>query len=703
MSNTEYYSDFWENKSAPEFKEFKAELYQKSTEHFSSVGEIKPFNVESFDHAPSVENEEEKRKKRAGKEKEKQKVRTRLQKILDNVSKTATKVASTVVGVAAVGVGAVVALSPLFSPSAPTPEPISVSLSELDVGGNFMSYELDVSGLQSNADYDIVISSKNQTLSRDEVISGKNEDLVLGLNENEKYTLLVVEKTDTEPFVHYEKDFTTSGDRIIDDEFQATLEIPNADSITVEWGEEKNTVNLNALFSPNADANYKYRVSLTDSDGTVVSSYLGNEGAVRLDVPSEIDGVTVTYQTLYDTGRHEVIYSTSEIDKKLHLKAPELKFSDEKVLIQPGYYGIEYSVSSELAHLESYNDLTVTVNGVDCPSYFDSSSVNKTAVLWVEFVDPVDEFDLEATLLLNGAYGGNARTVTVKKHYVNELEFYDSAYYSATYGTVEFTFVHSEIDGYVLIKNISDGTEEQVTYTSYSYPFTSDCQYSYALYDKENNRLTEEKTVSFSPISKPDYTFTYCNSGEVIYTVNEDNTFNFYFYTMFSCDDPSVYYEITLSDSLRSYRFQSTEKFLKAENLPSSDYALSFRVLRTDELGATYELSNTVPSGTTGAVFSTDISYTLTDDSTVRFDFDNLLSINGDIHLTMNGKSYVFSKDELVPSEYYNTLTVSTDGEKIESFELTYYSYRRHINDHIYSQFADQIKGTPYIKTTITF
>lgn len=705
MSNKEYFSDFWENKSAPEFKEFKAELYEKKNEFFSGVGEIKSFDFESFDHTP-VENkidEVKKKEKRARAESEKKKTRTRLQKILDNVSKTATKVASTVVGVAAVGVGAVVALSPLFSPSVPEPSPISVSLVDLDVGGNFLSYEIDVSGLQKDTDYDILVSSNNKTIAYDEVINGTNKEFVVGLNPNEKYTLSVVEKSSDESFVHYEKEFTTNDTEIIKESFQATLEIPDINSVTVEWHDDKNTISLPATFSPATDENYRYRVSLTDQSGNVLSSYTGSDGSISLDAPLDAKEVTVTYETLYDTGKHEVIYSTEKLSETLLLEAPKILLSDEKTLIDIGYYAIEYGITTRLDEFEIYENFSVVINGVDHSPIFSPSVINGKDAIFLEFSDPVDEFDLEATLTMRGAYGGNPRTVTLKKHYVNELEFYDEVYYSKLYDTVEFELLHSKVGGYVLIKDLLLGTEEQITSASHSYPFTGDHKYSYALYDKEGKMISEEKTVSFAPFSAPEYTFNYCNPGEVIYTLNEDGTLNFYFETNFSSSDPNAYYEITLSSSVKSYTFRSTEALLKVEDLPNDEYGLNFKIFTTDASGTAYEFYNVTPSGTTGIYPESYISYNFIDDKTLKLSFGSDLALDGDIYLTLNGREYVFSKDELVLDGYNNILTVTSDDERIDSFELTVYTYVRSINDELYQKYAKEIKGTPYVKIIITY
>ena len=63
--------------------------------------------------------------------------------MLDSISKTVAKATTTVVGAAAVGVGAVIALSPLFTPEPiKEPDPISVSLVDFDVGGNYMLYDI---------------------------------------------------------------------------------------------------------------------------------------------------------------------------------------------------------------------------------------------------------------------------------------------------------------------------------------------------------------------------------------------------------------------------------------------------------------------------------------------------------------------------------------------------------------------------------
>ena len=157
MANLEYFLDKDENKSAPEFKEFKAEEYKKPLEFFQKAPEAAPQRYESFSEKDSNPS---KRREKGDKEKgENEKTRTKLKRVLDSISKTVAKATTTVVGATAVGVGAVIALSPLFTPEPiKEPDPSSVSLVDFDVGGNYMLYELDVSGLQKNADYDILIS-----------------------------------------------------------------------------------------------------------------------------------------------------------------------------------------------------------------------------------------------------------------------------------------------------------------------------------------------------------------------------------------------------------------------------------------------------------------------------------------------------------------------------------------------------------------
>ena len=195
--------------------------------------------------------------------------------------------------------------------------------------------------------------------------------------------------------VHYEKEFTTNDTEIIEESFQATLEIPDINSVTVEWHDDKNTISLPATFSPAADENYRYRVSLFDQSGNVLSSYTGSDGSVSLDAPLNAEEITVTYEALYDTGKHEVIYSTEKLSETLLLEAPKILLSDEKTLIDIGYYAIEYGITTRLDEFEIYENFSVVINGVDhSPSFspakqsiarftgvpFFSSSFNTSAI-----------------------------------------------------------------------------------------------------------------------------------------------------------------------------------------------------------------------------------------------------------------------------------------------------------------------------------
>ena len=86
----------------------------------------------------------------------------------------------------------------------------------------------------------------------------------------------------------------------------------------------------------------------------------------------------------------------------------------------------------------------------------------------------------------------------------------------------------------------------------------------------------------------------------------------------------------------------------------------------------------------------------------MKLSFGSDLALDGDIYLTLNGREYAFSKDELVLDGYNNILTVTAE-ERIEGFELTVYAYARTINDKLYQKYAAEIKGTPYVKIIITY
>ncbi|MBQ4108089.1 MAG: hypothetical protein IJC80_01670 [Clostridia bacterium] len=704
MSSLEYYSDSWENKSAPEYKEFKAELYEKKNEYFSGAPEVKRFDVESFDHSPiDKKSEDEDKKKKIGQVKQKEKTRTRLQKILDNVSKTATKVATTVVGVAAVGVGAVIALSPLFSPSKPTP--IDVSLNDFVVGGNYAAYELEISELSPDIDYDIVISDGKDELINEEVLNGTNSELVVGLDTDTKYTLSVVSEENGERAVHYEKAFKTNGTQIIHDEYQAVFKEPQFNDVTVEWLSEENKFTIPIHFESHSDPNYRYRVSLLDENQGVISSYIGAESSVSLSAPPSCERAFILYEPIYYADGFEYSYS-SKRSPEFYLAPPEIILGD-KQLSEPNSYRINYKISTEL-HNELYSDIFFTANGEDAGQGY-IWNINEYNSHVVSFSEPTLEFDLEATVTYEAPYGGNLRTVTAKRSYKNELEFTDKAYYSFEYAEAVFSFNYSNADGYVLLRNESSATEEKLAFGTYYYSLSSQTAYTYALYSGDDQRLSEEKTVSFTPLdTKPSYDFNYLNPSDLLITYNDDGTINIYNDTKFSCDDPNVYYEIYYRSVSHEYVCESWRPFVGCENLEFGSYSVEYRIFYSDESGAKYELQRIVPSGDVHPSINSYVRLNIPNSSTVIFEFNDLI-YNGDIIATVDGKEYVFTGDDIKPSEHSDKMLpycyIITVDELIGSEQMLNISarYNSYTQNKMLESYENEIKGSPFATQTLYF
>ncbi|MBR2944776.1 MAG: hypothetical protein IKC16_06795 [Clostridia bacterium] len=704
MSSLEYYSDSWENKSAPEYKEFKAELYEKKNEYFSGAPEVKRFDVESFDHSPiNKKSEDEDKKKKISQVKQKEKTRTRLQKILDNVSKTATKVATTVVGVAAVGVGAVISLSPLFSPSKPTP--IDVSLNDFVVGGNYAAYELEISELSPDIDYDIVISDGKDEFINEEVLNGTNSELVVGLDTDTKYTLSVVSEENGERAVHYEKAFKTNGTQIIHDEYQAVFKEPQFNDVTIEWLSEENKFTIPIHFESHSDPNYRYRVSLLDENQGVISSYIGAESNVSLSAPSSCERAFILYEPIYYADGFEYSYS-SKRSPEFYLAPPEIILGD-KQLSEPNSYRINYKISTEL-HNELYSDIFFIANGEDAGQGY-IWKINEYNSHFVSFSEPTLEFDLEATVTYEAPYGGNLRTVTAKRSYKNELEFTDKAYYSFEYGEAVFSFNYSNADGYVLLRNESSATEEKLAFGTYYYSLSSQTAYTYALYSGDDQRLSEEKTVSFTPLdTKPSYDFNYLNPSDLLITYNDDGTINIYNDTKFSCDDPNVYYEIYYRSVSHEYVCESRRPFVGCENLEYGSYSVEYRIIYSDESGAKYELQRIVPSGDVHPSINSYVRLNIPNSSTVIFEFNDLI-YNGDIIATVDGKEYVFTGDDIKPSEHSDNILpycyIITVDELIGSEQMLNISarYNSYTQNTMLESYENEIKGSPFATQTLYF
>jgi hypothetical protein len=140
--------------------------------------------------------------------------------------------------------------------------------------------------------------------------------------------------------------------------------------------------------------------------------------------------------------------------------------------------------------------------------------------------------------------------------------------------------------------------EGEIISTSVSTEFSPDTPtVNYGVYITDaNGQKTSTDFVAEVKTSvdvRPEFTFNYKNPGDVGITYNNDGTINTYIATDFQCDNPDVYYQVTLGD----LKFISRDQIFCGLNLPDETYSLTYDVC-IDQNGVQYSLFTVSPSGT---------------------------------------------------------------------------------------------------------
>ena len=146
--------------------------------------------------------------------------------------------------------------------------------------------------------------------------------------------------------------------------------------------------------------------------------------------------------------------------------------------------------------------------------------------------------------------------------------------------------------------------DESLTPTEYDLGYVevplNGTTYKYYLVDSESNAVSAEEEITIDLNVTGVYEFNYSNPGDVLKTFNSDGTHNIYMNTNFATEDSAIYYEIEYySDGGPSEFNHSREKIAQLLYLPDESYCLIYRVIKEVD-GVLYELTEIVPSGTTG-------------------------------------------------------------------------------------------------------
>ncbi len=276
MNNGEFYSSN-EYNATSEYRHFPAEVYKKPNEENALGKEQAAVGKE----ATTIEAKKEIQKNNGDSA-----TKSVIDKLFNSIKSVATA--------ATVAVTAVVVTTTLVT-NAP-----NVELLSLDYGDSYVEYEMEISELQDDLEYSIVVSTSNEEDIEIEIDeNGTYKNRVEGLKPSWEYTLsLVCHDTSLGDVTHFEVKFQTLKHK----------PLPNAPNVLLDIKEEPIPEALYTLIYynitiENADMGSNYKIALTASDGDFAYTFFED----NIENPSEYVGeITEAPSDVFDF----VIYAT---------------------------------------------------------------------------------------------------------------------------------------------------------------------------------------------------------------------------------------------------------------------------------------------------------------------------------------------------------------------------------------------------------
>lgn len=476
MNNGEFYTPREYNNTS-EYMHFPAETYVKPFEE----NPLGPEEAKLGDEATTLQPTPKAAKGGAPKS------------LIDSIFNSIKGVATT----ATVAVAATVVTTTLVL-AAPSVEMIS-----LDVGSDYVEYEIQIDDLDENEDYAIVISTSNEEDVEIEIDeSGTYKNRVEGLKPNWEYTLsLVCRGTSLGDVVHFSVKFQT---------LKHTEQLPDP--------------------PPEIPAYTPPRVTVTGAEIIGINK-------IRIDFTHE--GVTEKTALKFDILFGDMTTST------VALTADDLS----RGYVETAMETSDTLTVTPITTATWYGEEKVT----ECESFTHTFPTTLTVDATVSFYD--GSVILYPVGIMNGAKYLSVRST---ENPYEELQMLGS--------TIVLWY----------------STVGEITYTVY-------------LTNDNGDVLSNEATVTVKTdleIENPEYSFTYLNPGDINVTYNSDGTINVYLDTMFECDDPSVYYQITLGN----YRYVSRDPIARIEGLSDATYPIYYDIC-VEVDGTLYSVFRTNPSG----------------------------------------------------------------------------------------------------------
>ena len=592
MNNGEYYVSREVNYIG-ENKIFPAEIYKKPFEE-NTLGK------ESADGGSEITTLQKKTKKPKRNADGSNKSLT--DKIFDSVKSIATT--------ATVAVAAIVVSNTVMANT------VNVELADIDVGSNYVEYELVIDDMGEEDECFIIVSSPEENISETEISeSGTYRARVENLKPEWEYTLSVVSRDgilgDIVKFKHkfqtvkheeYEPDPPPEDNPPLEnpptdnpdpndappDTYNGHYEFPSVSDLTVDWSKKQMLI---PIVFENVDGRYLYRLTVADGDGNQLSVTEGREsGNAVIDVSDENDLYKFIFQIFGVGTNEEKLILTRESDV-LDVARPSVAVTEMSII---GVNTIRVDFVSENAehiylHLEypgdNVEDVELTKLEMLC-GYAEINVPENALSIAVTPYAVIDGYSLAQEMFEKEFTENLAADVIVNLYSGDKsVEFY----VQAITGGALYLYVESSNPNLTGAYDIWEGKavvyyeeREQISFTAY-------------LTDDSGAKLSNEIQIDFDtalPDSIPDYNLIFTNTGEVALTYNEDGTVNAYFNTGFECEDESYYYRINLG----GYFIESREKMAIFKNMPNEIYTLRYYVCYEKD-GIKYSVISQTPSG----------------------------------------------------------------------------------------------------------
>ena len=646
MNNGEFYNSSEFNKTS-EYKHFPAEMYIKPKEENKSGNEQSSLGKE----ITTLQNK--------GKE---QKASDSSKTIIDKIFSSVKAVATT----ATVAVTAVVVTTTLVT-NAPR-----VDLISLDYKDTYVEYEMEISELQDDLDYSIVVSTSNEEDIKIEINeNGTYKNRIEGLKPSWEYTLaFVCHDTSLGDVTHFQVKFQT--EKHVEQQPNPPPEpIPPPDnytgtytigSIVADW---QNREIIAPIEFENPNSQYYYIIRLYDENKNQLSSkkYTDSQ-SVTFPILDDVSKYSLALE-LYGVGEAQEALIESKNIANLDYTPPSVDISGATIIgfdeIQIDfnvqnlntYSSISFAITHSNATVEDIIQLTSKdISNGSITIKMDSGnslSVNPTAYIKYEGSDSVrtieyPQYDkvFDETLYIEAVVGlYNNKTTFFPKGISNgatTLKIIDSS--SPDTENIEYYFNQP----FYLYYSVND----VITYTMY-------------LTNDNGDKLSNEVTVTADTTNERpeiEYSMTYPNPSEFGVTYNEDGTINLYVLTNFESASEDIYYQVRIGDK----RYISREKYLEVLNLEDKVYSLEYDVCQ-DINGVSYSIFNYPPSGTINEI-SIENYYTavLEDENTINLQFNfgtifvDLSSVRA---VSISGEEIILTEDDFIYNSETNSYSTS--------------------------------------------